>query len=104
MEHIFGVLGNHPGSDLINYAAKLIDDSDDKILSRITHENIEIITFGNGIEKTFKINKKHMVFSIPCSRRTCAKCCLPIDGWCSCYCSGYDTYRRMANSSNGPHR
>jgi len=58
MEHIFGILGNHPSSDLINYAAKLIDDSDDQILSRITHENTEIITFGNGIEKTFKTNKK----------------------------------------------
>ena len=63
MEHIFGILGNHPSSDLINYAAKLIDNSDDQILSRIAYENTEIITFGNGIEKTFKTNKKTHGFS-----------------------------------------
>ena len=57
MEHIFGILGNHPSSDLINYAAKLIDDSDDQILSRIAHQNTEIITFGNGVGNTFKTNK-----------------------------------------------
>ena len=63
MEHIFGILGNHPSSDLISYAAKSIDNSDDQILSRIAYENTEIITFGNGIEKTFKTNKKTHGFS-----------------------------------------